>query len=90
MRDILVRLARFFAEESCGKCFPCQIGTQRQYEIVQRAMDGKTLPGDAERLREVGRTMTDTSLCGLGQLASAAVLSAMKLFPELFRAEEGI
>ena len=36
LRDILLRLARFFAEESCGKCYPCQIGTQRQFEILER------------------------------------------------------
>src|SRR5262249_43254018 len=33
MRDVLKRLAHFFADESCGKCYPCQLGTQRQYEI---------------------------------------------------------
>jgi NADH-quinone oxidoreductase subunit F len=84
LRNVLIRLARFFAEESCGKCFPCQLGTQRQYEIIERLADGKPLPGDIERLNDVGWTMTDASLCGLGQTAASAVLSALKLFPELF------
>jgi NADH-quinone oxidoreductase subunit F len=84
IRAVLLRLSRFFAEESCGKCYPCQLGTQRQFEILQRVAAGRTLPGDTERLADVGWTMTDASLCGLGQTAASAVLSAMKLWPEKF------
>jgi NADH-quinone oxidoreductase subunit F len=87
LRDVLVRLARFFAHESCGKCYPCQIGTQRQHEILQRVASGSALPDDHERLVDVGWTMTDASLCGLGQTAATAVLSAMRLWPELFAAD---
>ena len=85
MRDVLKRLGKFFAHESCGKCYPCQMGTQRQKEILDRIADGKTHEGDFVRLQDVGWTMTDASLCGLGQTAASAVLSAMKLWPELFR-----
>lgn len=85
IRDICLRLAHFFADESCGKCYPCQMGTQRQLEIMQRVMDGSPLPGDWERLQDTGWTMTDASLCGLGQTAASAVLSAMKTWPELFQ-----
>ncbi|HSF80319.1 MAG TPA: NAD(P)H-dependent oxidoreductase subunit E [Anaerolineales bacterium] len=84
LRDVLMRLGRFFAHESCGKCYPCQLGTQRQYEILQRIASGEALPGDAERLSDVGWTMTDASLCGLGQTAATAVLSALQTWPELF------
>ncbi|MEK7326497.1 MAG: NADH-ubiquinone oxidoreductase-F iron-sulfur binding region domain-containing protein, partial [Chloroflexota bacterium] len=84
MRDALLRLARFFAHESCGKCYPCQLGTQRQHEILERVAEGKQQAGDVTRLSDVGWTMTDASLCGLGQTAASAVLSAMKLWPELF------
>jgi NADH-quinone oxidoreductase subunit F len=79
LRDVLKRLGRFFAHESCGKCYPCQMGTQRQKEILDRLSEDKSLPGDAERLQDVGWTMTDASLCGLGQTAASAVLSALKL-----------
>ena len=76
MRGVLVRLARFFRDESCGKCFPCQLGTQRQYEIISRGVETF-----AERatslLRDLGATMRDASLCGLGQTASSAILSAL-------------
>jgi NADH-quinone oxidoreductase subunit F len=84
LRDVLLRLGRFFANESCGKCYPCQLGTQRQYEILERLATGKPLPGDGARLADVGWTMSDASICGLGQTAATAVLSALKLWPEMF------
>lgn len=85
LRDICLRLARFFAEESCGKCYPCQMGTQRQFEIMERIARGEVQKDDWERLQDVGWTMTDSSLCGLGQTAASAILSAMKHFPHLFQ-----
>jgi NADH-quinone oxidoreductase subunit F len=84
MRDVMKRLGHFFAHESCGKCYPCQMGTQRQMEILDRIAAGKVLEGDWIRLQDVGWTMTDASLCGLGQTAASAVLSAIKLWPEKF------
>ena len=84
MRAALKELGHFFAHESCGKCYPCQMGTQRQKEILDRLAEGCALPGDLVRLQDVGWTMTDASLCGLGQTAASAVLSAIKLWPELF------
>jgi NADH-quinone oxidoreductase subunit F len=88
LRDVLARLARFFAHESCGKCYPCQIGTRRQYEILDRIAAGGVLSGDAERLSDIGWTMSDASICGLGQTAASAVLSAMQLWPELFHEDQ--
>lgn len=81
--DVLSRLAHFFAHESCGKCYPCQLGTQRQLEVLDRALEGKAQAGDHERLTDVGWTMTDASLCGLGQTAASAVLSALDHWPHL-------
>lgn len=89
LRQTLYHLSHFFAHESCGKCFPCQIGTQRQMEILHRianspiAHNDGPQPGDKERLLDVGFTMTETSLCGLGQTAASAIVSAIKLWPEL-------
>jgi NADH-quinone oxidoreductase subunit F len=88
MAAVLLRLADFFAGESCGKCYPCQMGTQRQHEIIHRVAERQPLPGDAGRLHDLAQTMRDTSICGLGQTASSAVQSAMKLWPDLFHAAE--
>jgi NADH-quinone oxidoreductase subunit F len=83
LRQVLLQLAHFFAHESCGKCYPCQLGTQRQLEVLERVAEGHTQPGDYERLMDIGVTMTDASLCGLGQTAAMAVMSALKLWPEI-------
>jgi len=84
IRVILHQLSKFFAHESCGKCYPCQLGTQRQMELL--APDHLRLIGERNRgqlLEEIGNTMTLASLCGLGQTAASATLSAMELWPEL-------
>ena len=75
LKEVLHQLARFFAHESCGKCFPCSLGTQRQVEILAN--------GHADRaaLLDIGHAMTETSLCGLGQTAYAAVESAIRRLP---------
>ncbi|MFN3742757.1 MAG: NAD(P)H-dependent oxidoreductase subunit E [Anaerolineales bacterium] len=84
LRRVLLNIARFFAHESCGKCYPCQMGTQRQMEILERLAQGHLLPGDRERLEDIGWTMSDASLCGLGQTAASALLSAIQQWPSLF------
>ncbi|WP_067968403.1 NAD(P)H-dependent oxidoreductase subunit E [Nocardiopsis trehalosi] len=75
---ILVRIAAFFRDESCGQCVPCRVGTVRQEEALQRLSLG-TGPRrtDIALLREVGAAMRDASICGLGQTAWNAVESAI-------------
>ncbi|MBM3125168.1 MAG: NADH-quinone oxidoreductase subunit E [Chloroflexi bacterium] len=84
LRKVVAGLGEFFAHESCGKCYPCQMGTQRQKEILNRLATGNPYPADIARLQDIGWTMTDSSLCGLGQTAASAVLSAINLWPGLF------
>ena len=91
-RDILKILSDitvFFKHESCGKCYPCQQGTQYQNEIITRLGKGICYKDDSEKLEDIGLTMKDASLCGLGQTASSAVLSAMKIWPNLFEVSKG-
>ncbi|MCP4419673.1 MAG: NADH-quinone oxidoreductase subunit E [Chloroflexi bacterium] len=83
LRHTLHQLAHFFAHESCGKCFPCQIGTQRQLELMDGLVNGRFQPSDKQILLDVGFTMTETSLCGLGQTAAMAITSAVEKWPEL-------
>jgi NADH-quinone oxidoreductase subunit F len=89
MKFVLHGLGHFFAHESCGKCYPCQLGTQRQMEILDRNLQGQALPGDINRLEDIIATMTDASLCGLGQTAGSAVQSAIENCPEYFELEDG-
>ncbi len=78
MGQVLKRLAHFFKHESCGKCFPCQLGTQRQLEIVERMAARRARAGDQQLLIELGQVMRDSSLCGLGQTAASAIVSAFE------------
>ena len=88
LRQILIRIAAFFRDESCGQCVPCRVGTVRQEELLQRLALQKPLGSRATEmvlLKEVGQAMRDASICGLGQTASSAIESAFArfdLFPE--------
>ncbi|WP_394429054.1 NADH-ubiquinone oxidoreductase-F iron-sulfur binding region domain-containing protein [Streptomyces sp. SGAir0957] len=76
---VLLRIAQFFREESCGQCVPCRVGTVRQQEALHRIAEKKGIAADDDiaLLREVGRTMQDASICGLGQTAWNAIESAI-------------
>jgi NADH-quinone oxidoreductase subunit F len=80
LRAIVLRVAAFFRDESCGQCVPCRVGTARQEELVHRLAANKPLGSvEAERvlLAEIGQAMRDASICGLGQTASGALESAL-------------
>ncbi|MEU8675059.1 NAD(P)H-dependent oxidoreductase subunit E [Streptomyces sp. NPDC048560] len=76
---ILLRIAEFFRDESCGQCVPCRVGTVRQEEALHRIVDrtGAGAAEDIALMREVGQAMRDASICGLGQTAWNAVESAI-------------
>ena len=79
--SILLRVARFFRDESCGQCVPCRVGTVRQEEallrITHNRQDAAAKERDVGLLRDVGLVMKDASICGLGQAAWNAVESAI-------------
>ena len=81
LHDIILRIAAFFRDESCGQCVPCRVGTVRQEEALHRIAKGKTrgsVRAELALLDEIGVAMKDGSICGLGQTAYAAVESAVK------------
>lgn len=87
LRKILLRIAEFFRDETCGQCVPCRVGAVRQEELLQRLDRGRPLGSIAQErklLQEIGQVMRDASICGLGQTASNAVESALDRFP-IFR-----
>lgn len=77
----LHRIASFFHHESCGQCVPCRVGTVRQEEALHRiaAAPAAARTIDVDLLGEIGRVMRDASICGLGQTASSAIESALRL-----------
>jgi len=81
MADIVLRIAAFFRDESCGQCVPCRVGTVRQEEALHRLLHQKPrggVKGELALLEEIGVAMKDASICGLGQTAYSAVESAVK------------
>ena len=74
----------FFKDESCGKCTPCRIGTQRALEMLNRIGSGDERGGDRELLDDLDEVMTNTSLCALGGLAMNPVRSTMQKWPDAF------
>ena len=80
MKKILLRIARFFRDESCGQCVPCRVGTVRQEEMLHRLNNGRPLGSveeEAAMLKEISQVMRDASICGLGHTASSAIESAL-------------
>jgi NADH:ubiquinone oxidoreductase subunit F (NADH-binding)/NADH:ubiquinone oxidoreductase subunit E len=72
--DIVINLLRFFKDESCGQCTPCRVGCEKAVALLERRQ------WDKELLNELAQTMRDASICGLGQAAPNAFISAMQFF----------
>ena len=82
--DILLEIAKFFQHESCGKCTPCREGTMRVAELMEKLAKGEGTQKDIELLQTLADYMQKTCFCPLGQSATTAFVSALKLFPEDF------
>jgi len=74
----------FCAIESCGKCTPCRIGSTRGVEVMDKIIAGKERKKQVELLRDLCDTMTNGSLCAMGNMTPYPVLSALNHFPEDF------
>ncbi len=80
MTPVLIRIAEFFRNESCGQCVPCRVGTLRQHEtLVQVGRTGSITADRRQLVDDMARAMADASICGLGHTAASAVSSALAL-----------
>jgi NADH-quinone oxidoreductase subunit F len=80
LEQVLLRIARFFRDESCGQCVPCRVGTVRQEEALKRILGERNQSlreTDIALLSDIARAMRDASICGLGQTAANAIGSAL-------------
>ena len=75
-RDAALNMLRFFEDESCGQCTPCRVGCEKAVKLMQAEV------WDADLLTELGDTMVDASICGLGQAASNPIKLTIKHFPD--------
>jgi NADH-quinone oxidoreductase subunit F len=80
VKQVLLRIARFFRDESCGQCVPCRVGTVRQEEVLHRLLSARNSDAqlsDITLLSDIAQAMRDASICGLGQTAANAISSAV-------------
>jgi formate dehydrogenase len=75
-RDAALNLMRFFADESCGQCTPCRVGTEKAVALMREPH------WDTALLDELGRAMIDASICGLGQAAPNPFACVVRYFPD--------
>ncbi|WEN42946.1 NADH-quinone oxidoreductase subunit F [Thauera sp. GDN1] len=83
LRAVAKNLMAFFADESCGQCTPCRVGTEKMLGLLERD------EWDAGQLQRLAQVMQDASICGLGQAAPNPVTSLLRFFPAEL-AEQGI
>ena len=74
-RDAALNLMRFFADESCGQCTPCRVGTEKAVGLLSKPK------WDTALLAELSQAMADASICGLGQAAPNPIACVVKYFP---------
>jgi NADH:ubiquinone oxidoreductase subunit F (NADH-binding)/NADH:ubiquinone oxidoreductase subunit E len=77
LRAVALNLLRFFADESCGQCTPCRVGTAKTVRLMEQDR------WDRERMEQLAAVMADASICGLGQAAANPLLSLLRDFPEV-------
>ena len=82
MVDFALNCVRFYRNESCGKCVPCRVGSQKLVDLLDEITGGKYHQPDLEIVDELARAMSLTSICGLGQIAANPMKTVMKHFPE--------
>ena len=89
-RTCMVDVARFFLDftvtESCGKCVPCRVGLKRTLEVLDEITAGRGKEEHLTFLKEMGNTIKNTALCGLGNTAPNPVLTTLRYFPEEYQA----
>lgn len=82
--DFLQTTQKFFCHESCGQCTPCREGNLHILKILDKIADETATQQDILLMRKIAKIMSISSLCGLGEAAENALLSAMNIFPEIF------
>jgi NADH-quinone oxidoreductase subunit F len=82
----IMRLARFYAHESCAQCTQCREGTAWTTKILERILAGQGKPKDLDLLLDLSENMTGKTICVLSDSCAAPVVSGIKKFREEFEA----
>ena len=87
MIEMALNAVQFYRNESCGKCVPCRVGSQKMVDIIYRIQEGNGTSQDFEAITRLSDTLLMTSICGLGQVVPAPIESAIKYFRSEFDAK---
>jgi NADH:ubiquinone oxidoreductase subunit F (NADH-binding) len=82
MVDLALNVAKFFRNESCGKCVPCRIGSQKIVDILTDVTCGKGSSQDLDLIEGLEETLLLTSICGLGQVVPNPIKSVVTYFKD--------
>lgn len=82
MLDMALNATKFFRNESCGKCVPCRVGSEKMVELLTGWTQGLGSAGDLALIDELSEALRLTSICGLGQVVPAPIASVLKHFRE--------
>ncbi len=82
MVDLALNIARFFARESCGKCWPCRVGSEKIVHLLEAVTEGRAGAAGLAVVGDLALTLRQTSICGLGQVVPAPVTSMMQHFED--------
>jgi NADH:ubiquinone oxidoreductase subunit F (NADH-binding)/NADH:ubiquinone oxidoreductase subunit E len=83
MVDMALNAVRFFRNESCGKCVPCRMGSQKLVDMLTAWTHGKAENDDLQLLSELSHALKVTSICGLGQVVPVPIVSVLTHFRDL-------
>jgi NADH:ubiquinone oxidoreductase subunit F (NADH-binding) len=83
MLDMALNAVRFYRNESCGKCVPCRVGSQKLVEMLTGWTEGRASSTDMQLLDELTHALKLTSICGLGQVVPVPIASVLKHFREV-------
>jgi NADP-reducing hydrogenase subunit HndC len=78
--DLARVLLNFFRRETCGKCTPCRIGTERAYQILTGLAEGIGKLSDLDDLQVITKALVELSNCGLGQSAAVPIRDILRHF----------
>ena len=81
MLDMALNATRFYRNESCGKCVPCRVGSQKMVDMLKSWTTGIRSSDDVQIMEELSTAMRQASICGLGQVVPVPIASVMKHFP---------
>ena len=86
MVDVARYFLKFLQDESCGKCVPCRVGTDRMLEILTDFTEGRGRMEQLDTLEDLAWTVSEGSLCALGKTSPNPVLSTLRYFREEYAA----